>query len=146
MPGPLPRRLLWCFCPFLPKGLQPSPHYDRVGVFSRHSVRATSRTTPFRSCRHSLMFRPPSLLPPRSLRPIQPLPYGRHGVYLRASYSSSPPCTSDMLTVRTGQLTVRGLAPLKICSIVGCSAFLPLQLSGILSLFRERHRASRVAV
>ena len=31
MPGPLPRRLLWCTCPFLPKGLRPSPRYDRVG-------------------------------------------------------------------------------------------------------------------
>ena len=31
MPGPLPRRLPWCPYPFLPRGLRPSPLYDKVG-------------------------------------------------------------------------------------------------------------------
>ena len=31
MPGPIPRRLPWCLCPFLPRGLRPSPLSDRVG-------------------------------------------------------------------------------------------------------------------
>ncbi|MCI0423497.1 MAG: hypothetical protein L0312_30480, partial [Acidobacteria bacterium] len=32
-----------------------------------------------------------------------------------------PPRAPDMLTVRFGQLTVRGLPPLEIRSLVGCS-------------------------
>ncbi|MCI0557986.1 MAG: hypothetical protein MN733_05785, partial [Nitrososphaera sp.] len=39
-----------------------------------------------------------------------------------------PPRAVDMLTVRFGQLTVRGLSPLKIRSLVGCSA--NVQLTG----------------
>ena len=31
MPGPIPRRLPRCLCPFLPRGLRPSPRFDRVG-------------------------------------------------------------------------------------------------------------------
>jgi hypothetical protein len=31
MPGPIPRRLLRCLYPFLPRGLRPSPLSDRVG-------------------------------------------------------------------------------------------------------------------
>jgi hypothetical protein len=30
--GPLPRRLVWCFSPFLPTRQRPSPHADRVGA------------------------------------------------------------------------------------------------------------------
>jgi hypothetical protein len=31
MLGPIPRRLLRCLCPFLPRGLRPSPRFDGVG-------------------------------------------------------------------------------------------------------------------
>jgi hypothetical protein len=43
MPGPLPRRLLWCFCPFLPKGLRPSPHHDQVGVLANPRAATSAR-------------------------------------------------------------------------------------------------------
>jgi hypothetical protein len=43
--------------------------------------------------------------------------------YIRTPHGSLPPRAPDMLTARFGQLTVRGLAPLKIRSLVGCSMF-----------------------
>jgi hypothetical protein len=46
---------------------------------------------------------------------------GSRGFYVRAYHGSLPPRAPDMLTVRFGQLTVRGLPPLKIRSLVGCS-------------------------
>jgi hypothetical protein len=56
-------------------------------------------------------------LPPRSLRPIRLLPYGRRGVYLRTSKSSFPPSSSDMLTVRIGQLTVGDFHPIRLTAL-----------------------------
>ncbi len=41
--------------------------------------------------------------------------------YFRAYLSSLPPRAADILTVRFGQLTVEGLSPSKIRSLVGCS-------------------------
>jgi len=61
MPGPLPRRLLWCLYPFLPKGLRPSPRYDKVGDLAT-PMQQLQHGAIFRGCRHSFMFRPPSLL------------------------------------------------------------------------------------
>jgi hypothetical protein len=43
------------------------------------------------------------------------------GFYVHAYLGLLPPRAVDMLTVRFGQLTVRGLSPLKIRSLVGCS-------------------------
>ena len=48
-------------------------------------------------------------------------PPGSRGFYFRAYLSSLPPRAADMLTVRFGQLTVEGLSPSKIRSLVGCS-------------------------
>ena len=56
-------------------------------------------------------------LPPRSLRPIRPLPYGRRGVYFRTSKSSFPPSSSDMLTVRIGQLTAGDFHPIRLTAL-----------------------------
>ena len=64
---------------------------------------------------------PQICLPPRLLLPQCFPALSSHGVYIRASHSLLPPCAPDMLTVRFGQLTVRGLAPLKIRSLTGCS-------------------------
>jgi hypothetical protein len=55
--------------------------------------------------------------PPRSLRPIPPLLYGRRGFYFRASYSSLPLHTSDMLTARIGQLAVGDLHPIRLAAL-----------------------------
>jgi len=46
---------------------------------------------------------------------------GSRGFYIRAYHGSLPPRAPDMLTVRFGQLTVRGLPHLQIRSLVGCS-------------------------
>jgi hypothetical protein len=46
---------------------------------------------------------------------------GSRGFYVHAYLDLLPPRAVDMLTVRFGQLTVRGLSPHKIRSLVGCS-------------------------
>src|ERR1700675_1461166 len=43
------------------------------------------------------------------------------GFSVRASHGLLPPRAPDMLTVRIGQLTVWGLSPHQIRSLVGCS-------------------------
>ena len=48
-------------------------------------------------------------------------PPGSRDFYFRAYLSSLPPQAADILTVRFGQLTVEGLSPSKIRSLVGCS-------------------------
>jgi hypothetical protein len=114
MLGPIPRRLPWCLRPFLPRGLRPSPRFDRVGF---------SATYPYNDFRTAIFLGAADIplcsglqvcSPPRSLRPIRPSSYGRHGFYFRASYSSFPPHTSDMLTARIGQLAVGDLHPIRL--------------------------------
>jgi hypothetical protein len=55
----------------------------------------------FRGCRYSFMFRPPSLLAPRSFLPLRVLPQGSRGFYIRAYRALLPPHAPGMLTVRT---------------------------------------------
>jgi len=81
---------------------------------------ATSVWACFRGCSHSLMFRPAGLLA-TPIAPTAVIPPGSRGFYVRAYHGSLPPRAPDMLTVRFGQLTGRGLSPLKIRSLVGCS-------------------------
>ena len=61
MPGPLPRRLLWCSARFFPEdfGL---PHAMTGSAFSQLPVQRLQHGAISRGCRHSFMFRPPSLL------------------------------------------------------------------------------------
>jgi hypothetical protein len=66
------------------------------------------------------MFRPAGLLA-TPIAPTAVIPPGSRGFYVRAYHGSLPLRAPDMLTVRFGQLTVRGLSPLKIRSLVGCS-------------------------
>jgi hypothetical protein len=47
---------------------------------------------------------------------------GSRGFYVPAYLGSLPPRAGNMLIVRFGQLTIRGLSPLKIRSLVGCTA------------------------
>ena len=114
MLGPIPRRLPWCLRPFLPRGLRPSPRFDRVGF---------SATYPYSDFRTAIFLGAADIplcsglqvcSPPRSLQPIRPSSYGRRGFYFRASYSSFPPHTSDMLTARIGQLAVGDLHPIRL--------------------------------
>ena len=69
MLGPLPRWLTECAYPFLPLSHRPSPKSHRVG--SSTAIRSTtSEREVFRGCSHLMIFRPPSLLPPRSFPPL----------------------------------------------------------------------------
>ncbi len=61
MPGPLPRRSLWCTGSFLPTGHRPSPFPNWVGT-PRDPAQRRQCGHCFRGCSHSLMFRPPGLL------------------------------------------------------------------------------------
>ena len=73
-----------------------------IGSASRYYPRTRLFTgLPFRSCRHSITFRPLSLL----TSPIVPTavvlcPLGSRGFYIRAYRASLPPQAPDMLTVR----------------------------------------------
>ena len=64
---PLSRWLTRCTYPFLPRyiGLPQSPSGSANPQIPLNDFRAGA----FRSCSHSIMFKPPSLLPPRSLPP-----------------------------------------------------------------------------
>jgi len=117
MLGPIPRRLPWCPRPFLPRGLRPSPHFDRVGVLA-HSPYSDFRTALFLGAADIPLCSGLQVCsPPRSLRPLRPSSYGRRGFYFRASYSSLPPHTSDMLTARIEQLAVGDLHPIRLTAL-----------------------------
>ncbi len=47
---------------------------------------------------------------------------GSRDFYVRPYHGLLPPRAADMLTAQTEQLAVRGLSPLKIGSLVGCSS------------------------
>ncbi len=84
------------------------PYSDfRMGLFSR--LQSFTDVQARRFARH----------PDCSYRSAYTL--GSRGFYVRAYHGSLPPRAPDMLTVRFGQLTVRGLSPLKIRSLAGCS-------------------------
>ena len=64
-----------------------------------------------------LVCSPPLLLLPQ-------LVPGRRDFYFSAYLGLLPPRAGDMLTVRIGQLTVRGLSPLKMGGLVGRSGLM----------------------
>jgi hypothetical protein len=84
----------------------------------------TSRRPVFRGCRYSLMFRPPSLLTPRSFLPLRILPQGSRGFYVRAYRALLPPHAPDMLTVRiqaidgTGTFTLSDSQPCRLLTFL----------------------------
>ena len=119
VPGPLPRRLLWCTYPFLPTRHRPSRRWDPVGAwqypYSNFRRVSISRLQSFTDVQARRFARHPDCSYRSAYTP------GSRGFYVRAYHGSLPPRAPDMLTVRFGQLTVRGLPPLKIRSLVGCS-------------------------
>ena len=117
MLGPIPRRLPRCLCPFLPRGLRPSPRFDGVGSPQFTRTATSVRETFFGAVGIPLCSGLQVCSPPRSLRPIPPLLYGRRGFYFRASYSSLPLHTSDMLTARIGQLAVGDSHPIRLAAL-----------------------------
>jgi hypothetical protein len=110
--GPIPRLLLRCTYPFLPAKLRPSRRCESVGAWQLPIRWQLLYGILFRGCNHSLMFKPADLLATQVAPTAVHSALGSHGFYIRASHSSLPLCAPDMLTVRFGQLTVRGLAPL----------------------------------
>ena len=93
------------------------PHAMTGSAFSHLPVQRLQHGAIFRGCRHSFMFRPPSLLATQVAPADTILPYGRRGVYFRTSESSFPPSPSDMLTVRIGQLTVGDFHPFRLTAL-----------------------------
>ncbi len=73
----------------------------------------------FRSCSHSLMFRPPGLFATQVVPTDATCAHGGHDFYFRAPYGSLLPHTSDMLAVRFRAIDGRGLSPHKIRGVVG---------------------------
>ncbi len=74
--------------------------------------------TRFRGCSHSLMFRPAGLLATLAAPTMIDLSLsGSCGFYFRAEHASLPSRASDMLTVRTGQLTVRDFHPIRFAAL-----------------------------
>ena len=69
IPGPLPRRLTRCAYPFLPLSHRPSPN-PNGSAQPRVSAQRLQSGGCLRGCSHSLIFRPPSLLPSRSFPPL----------------------------------------------------------------------------
>ncbi len=123
MSGPLPRLPLWCVYPFLPTELRPSQQSNPVGA-QHHPYYSNFSMGEFRGCSHSLMFKPADLLATQVAPTAANISWlSSRDFYIRTPHGSLPPRAPDMLTVRFGQLTVRGLAPLKIRSLVGCSMF-----------------------
>ena len=98
-------------------GLPGVPNRSALGRI--HTI-ATSVCGSYRGCSHSLMFKPADLLATLVAHTLVTRP-GICGFYIRTPHGSLPPRAPDMLTVRFGQLTVCGLSPHKIHSLVGCS-------------------------
>jgi hypothetical protein len=93
------------------------PHAMTGSAFSQLPVQRLPHGAISRGCRHSFMFRPPSLLATQVAPTDTILPYGRRGVYFRTSVSSLPPSPSDMLTVRIGQLTAGDFHPIRLTAL-----------------------------
>jgi hypothetical protein len=117
MLGPIPRRFLRCLCPFLPRGLRPSPRFDRVGSPAPYPY-SDFRTESFLGAAGIPLCSGLQVCsPPRSLRSIPLSSYGHRDFYFRASYSSLPLHTSDMLTARIGQLAVGDSHPIRLAAL-----------------------------
>src|SRR5436190_21632701 len=87
MLGPLPRCLTECAYPFLPLSHRPSPKSHWVG--SSTAIRSTtSEREVFRGCSHLMIFRPPSLLPPRSFPPLASTADARAAVAFTSEHSA----------------------------------------------------------
>ncbi len=98
----------------------------------------------FRDGSHSFPFRPPSLLATQIAPTVAVQnPQGSRGVYIRAERMSLPSYASDMLVVRTGQLTTGDFHPIRLPAL---SAAPPRCLGRPLSACRgPRPRRVRIA-
>jgi hypothetical protein len=73
---------LWCFCPFLPRELQPHPRCTEFGASKLTVAMPLQRRPYFRGGSHSVMFRLPCLLAPQMAPTAQARsPTGSRDVY-----------------------------------------------------------------
>ena len=140
MLGPLPRWLTECAYPFLPLSHRPSPKSYWVG--SSTAIRSTtSEREVFRGCSHLIIFRPPSLLPPRSFPPLS-IRFiacsGGRGVYVRAQRGLLPPRASDMLAVRDRAIDGTGLSPARFAALPAATRTFTSKLLNMPSTPRDR--------
>ena len=107
--------------PFLPLGHWPSPSKHRVGAWLL-SITATSDGSWFWSCSHSFTFRPTGLLASQVAPTLTHYACWAAEAFTAAHITVGYlPRAAAMLTIQTGQLMVRGLAPLRPDSLVGYS-------------------------
>ena len=121
VPGPLLRLLPRCCLPFLPLGHWPSPYEQRVGAWRpyHHSYfgwRVLSELQSFHNVpTHRFVRLTSSSYPPTSqCRAAETFT----AAHITVGYL---PRAAAMLTIQTGQLMVRGLAPLRSDRLVGYS-------------------------
>jgi len=140
MPGPLPRWPPRCTCSFLPSGHRPSPCYYGVGD-QRNPYRdfRTGNISGLQSFTHVLAsaFASP---PDRSHRRASVCSWAAGALTSGHTSESLPTQSPDLLTVRIEQLTVWGLAPHNIHSLVGYSSNALLEVRRDRSPKRPRHR------
>src|SRR5207253_627107 len=100
------------------RGIIGLPHGKSGSAFRVYPANYDFSQGDSRGCRYSVMFRPPSLLAPRSFLPLRILPQGSRGFYVRAY--RAPPHAPDMLTVRiqvtdgTGTFTLSDSQPCRL--------------------------------
>jgi hypothetical protein len=100
------------------------PERTRVGAWLR-STTATSDGEVFWSCSHSVMFRPTGLFASQ-VAPTLTLACRAAETFTAAHITVGYlPRAAAMLTIQTGQLMVRGLAPLRSDRLVGYSVSSP---------------------
>ncbi len=117
---PYPGMPPWCYCPFLPRELQPHLRCTKFGT-SITRRNATSTTTLF-SKRQSFRYVQAPMLasPPGCTYRARTTPYGQPGRLRHAMDWKLPPRTVVSLHDRIGQLSWRDFHPLD-CSLVGCN-------------------------
>lgn len=120
VPGPLLQLLPRCSAPVSSPGTLAFPERTRVGAWLL-STAATSDGEVFWSCSHSFTFRPTGLFA------SQVAPTLTHACRAAETFTAAHitvgylPRAAAMLTIQTGQLMVRGLAPLRSDRLVGYS-------------------------
>jgi hypothetical protein len=113
--APYPGGTLCCSCPLLHTERRPSPRYDKVG--SHNTRTAASVRHSFRGCKHSFMFSPLPLLATLTAPTVTSMMCSSGDFYLRTYHGLLPPRVPDILTVRTGQLTVGDFHPIKSAAL-----------------------------
>ena len=89
---PYPGMPLWCYCPFLPRELQPHLRCTKFGTSALIAAMQLLRRPHSRGGSHSVMFRLPCLLAPQIAPTAQNLhPAGSRGVYATQWTGGYPP-------------------------------------------------------